>query len=47
MKEVFPSGPGEINWGKAVIKLQIVKGEQRRSEKGFELLDGEGEWRSL
>ena len=41
MKEVISSGPGEVNWGKAVIKLQIVEGEQRRSSgKGFELLEG-------
>ena len=47
MKEVISFGPGEVNWGKAVIKLQIVEGEQGRSGKGFELLGGEGKGRSL
>ena len=43
MIEIIPCGPGEVNWGKAVIKLQIVEGEQRRSSgKGFELLGGRG-----
>ena len=42
MKEVIPSGPGEVSWGRAVIKVQIVEGEQRRSlGKRFELLGGE------
>ena len=29
MKEVIPSGPGEVSWGRAVMKVQIVEGEQR------------------
>ena len=47
MKEVIPSGPGEVSWGRAVIKLQIVEGEQGRSLGKGSVGGGEGEGRSL